>query len=316
MYYKRYHYNNVGNRGNLLFVVLSILICLSGCSAKPGKYSQLNKLNLDERFIASVSESEHSLIFVYRNEDADTHIQTAFAFDGKVVGRAESKSIFAWVTPPGEHRIATQADNLVEIKLNTLAGNVYFVKNEVSSEGPATRVRLDLVNEDIGLKAIREGNPVAIIQSTKDSEIGGSSQDALESYPPLKQKPENVLSGATKQTGQEMLTPDQYPKVLSGEEIVIHFQTYRTLQFDITPDSREFTVKLYPNNIIERYCPLCDTDTGYGNMHIKASQDLVCFDWDLVTYPSSTCFQLTQIGKSRYQLIDPLNGETYGYVVP
>lgn len=206
---KKYQYNNLGNKGNILFVLLLMLIFLSGCSVKSGNVSQLNELTIDERFIESISESEQSLIFVYRNEDDDTHIQTAFAFDGKVVGHSESKSIFAWVTYPGEHRIATQADNLAEMKLNTIAGNVYFVKNEVFSEDSAIRVRLDLMDEDIGLKAIREGNPVAIIQSTKESETGSSSQDSLKDYPALKVKPVKVPSETTKQTEREMPTPDQ-----------------------------------------------------------------------------------------------------------
>jgi len=106
-----------------------------------------------------------------------------------------------------------------------------------------------------------------------------------------------------------------YPHKLTGDEISDHFQRHNFFIFDRAPGT-DFTLKKTSFNNIERECNMCITQTGYGFMTIKTSQDQVCFDWDEVSYPSSTCFDVIQVEDNRYQLIDPANNETYGYKVP
>ena len=107
-----------------------------------------------------------------------------------------------------------------------------------------------------------------------------------------------------------------YPHKLTGDEISDHFQRHNFFIFDKPPRGGDFTLKIHSFNNIERECTRCNVQTGYGFMTIKASQDQVCFDWDEVSYPSSTCFDVIQVEDNRYQLIDPANNETYGYKVP
>ncbi len=105
-----------------------------------------------------------------------------------------------------------------------------------------------------------------------------------------------------------------YPHKLTGDEIKEHYQRNNNFIFDRVPRS-DFTLKILSFNNIERDCDMCNVYTGSGVMNIKESQNQVCFDWDDVSYPSSTCFDVIQIEDNRYQLIDPTDGETYGYKV-
>lgn len=106
-----------------------------------------------------------------------------------------------------------------------------------------------------------------------------------------------------------------YPHKLTGKEISAHFKRYKHFTFDRVPNT-DFTINMRSKAYLERICPECNVEHGIGSMRIKVSPGLVCFDWDMVSYPSSTCFELIQIETNRYQLVDPVDGETYGYVVP
>jgi len=106
-----------------------------------------------------------------------------------------------------------------------------------------------------------------------------------------------------------------YPHKLTGDEIRDHFQRNNNFIFDRAPRTG-FTLKILSFKNIERECDMCNVQTGSGVMNIKESQHQVCFDWSDVSYPSSTCFDVMQVEDNRYQLIDPADGETYGYKVP
>lgn len=127
------------------------------------------------------------------------------------------------------------------------------------------------------------------------------------------QKALNTPAQTDDQTGPK--DESSYPKKLTADEINAQFQPHRSFFFDRVPRSK-FTLKIHSSNNVERECTMCNTQTGYGVMTLNAQQDQVCFDWDDMSYPSSTCFNVKQIEDNRYQLIDPVNGETYGYKVP
>ena len=106
-----------------------------------------------------------------------------------------------------------------------------------------------------------------------------------------------------------------YPHKLTGDEIKEHYLRNNNFIFDRAPRA-DFTLKILSFNNIERDCSKCGMKFGDGYMNIKESQNQVCFYWSIVTYPSSGCFDVIQIEGNRYQLIDPTDGETYGYKVP
>lgn len=137
-----------------------------------------------------------------------------------------------------------------------------------------------------------------------------SGKQKVLKYPPRsyqKTQPERIEKKIEDKVG--------YPNKLSGDEINDHFQRHKLLIFDRAPRS-DFTIKILSFKDIERHCDRCNIQVGSGVMNIKKSQNQVCFEWDDVSYPSSTCFDVIQIEDNRYQLIDPTDGETYGYKVP
>jgi hypothetical protein len=148
------------------------------------------------------------------------------------------------------------------------------------------------------------------IPSDYIAEVPSRGRETLAGRPP-----ESIPERKPQVTRKKPKPNSRYPRTLRGEEIVAHFQKYRQLKFDMAPLA-DFTITILPNGLVERYCPICTMTTGSGNITFKLSQNLACFDWDMVSYPSSTCFQLIQIEKNRYKLVDPIDGETYSYIVP
>lgn len=114
---------------------------------------------------------------------------------------------------------------------------------------------------------------------------------------------------------QESALNVRYPHRLIGVEIGEHFKRYKRFTFYKTPGVN-FTITIEPDGELVRYCPKCLTTEGSSTLNIKEPQGLVCMNWSPVTYPSSSCFELIQIAEKRYQLVDPIDGETYGYTVP
>lgn len=124
--------------------------------------------------------------------------------------------------------------------------------------------------------------------------------------------PEPVVEPVPAHVEQKVEPVASYPHKLTSAEIAEHFKRYKRLSFYKTPE-RLFTITVEPGGYLVRYCPTCRTTEGTSDLNIKKEQDLVCFSWSPVTYPSSSCFELFQIDEQRYQLVDPIDGETYAY---
>lgn len=116
-------------------------------------------------------------------------------------------------------------------------------------------------------------------------------------------------------TVKPQATTGGYPRKLTGKEISEHFQRHKIFTFDQAPKV-DFTITIKADGSLERYCRLCTMAYDSGAMQIKVAQDRVCIDWDMVSYPRSGCFELIQMDKHRYHLVDQDNGEVYGYTLP
>jgi len=137
------------NRLALLLVCLSTL--LGGCASVP-----MTSLDDDARAKTFTTNPEKSTIYLYRNESMGGAIPMTVALDGKVGGQTGPRTYFMWEVDPGAHEIASNAENVVTLKLNTDAGKPYFVWQEVKMGLWMARSALHEVDEETGRKGVSE----------------------------------------------------------------------------------------------------------------------------------------------------------------
>jgi len=89
---------------------------------------------------------------------------------------------------------------------------------------------------------------------------------------------------------QPLESPQSYPYTLSGLEVTTHFQRYQELEMEQA--TVPFTLKIHADGRVERDCASCNVHYGTGTMEIKQTESLVCFNWSVVTYPASGCYQV------------------------
>ena len=245
--------------------------------------------------------ADKALIYLYRPKrfvgSANTYKIT---LNGTPVAEMRTGTRLPYPVPPGYTTLqGSSLPNILNLGLalgmmekpniafDAEAGKVYFIDVKTGFAGGP---QFEFVDAAKGLEAI------------KGMKLLKHPSRSYHQTPPerIEKKPEDEVS---------------YPHKLTGDEIRNHFQHHNFLIFDRAPGT-DFTLKILSFNDIERECDMCNEQTGYGVMTIKASQNQVCFDWDNVSYPSSTCFDVMQVEDNRYQLIDSANNETYGYKVP
>jgi hypothetical protein len=137
------------NRLVLLLVCLSAL--LGGCASVP-----MASLDEDTHAKNFSVRPEKSGIYLYRNESMGGAIPMTVALDGKVAGQTGPQTYFMWEVDPGPHEIASHAENVVTLKLDTDPGKSYFVWQEVKMGLWMARSALHQVEEEAGRKGVAE----------------------------------------------------------------------------------------------------------------------------------------------------------------
>ena len=124
---------------------------LSGCASVP-----MASLDEDVRAKTFTVREGKSNIYLYRNELFGGAIPMTVALDGKVAGQTGPQTYFMWEVDPGPHEVASHAENIITLKLNTEAGKAYYIWQEVKMGLWMARSQLHQVDEETGRKAVLE----------------------------------------------------------------------------------------------------------------------------------------------------------------
>lgn len=95
-------------------------------------------------------------IYVYRNESMGAAVKMDVIVDGKNLGETAAKTYFYTEVAPGKHTVASKAENTDTLELNTVAGKLYYVWQEVKMGVLYARTKLHLVGEEDGRKGVQE----------------------------------------------------------------------------------------------------------------------------------------------------------------
>lgn len=132
-------------------VLLSIAMVLTGCATAPtASVEQDNKAKM-----FSISPNRSS-IYIYRNESMGGAVKMDVELDGKPVGFTKAKTYFALDVSPGKHSIVSKAENDSVLEVNTMAGKISYVWQEVKMGVMYARNKLQDVDETTGKAGVAE----------------------------------------------------------------------------------------------------------------------------------------------------------------
>lgn len=103
-----------------------------------------------------------ALLYIYRNETFGAAVKMNVALDNRPVGQTASKTYFRLVLDPGHHTVDSQ-DGIATLGLDTQAGSVYYVWQEVKMGVWSARSALHLMDAGQGQTDVKE---CRLIQST------------------------------------------------------------------------------------------------------------------------------------------------------
>ncbi|MCW8875463.1 MAG: DUF2846 domain-containing protein [Kangiellaceae bacterium] len=94
-------------------------------------------------------------VYVYRNETLGAALSMPVTVDGKLAGNTGPNSFFKFDLTPGKHTFTSQGDES-EITIDTEAGKLYFVWQEVKMGMWSGGSKLQLVDDKKGMEGVRE----------------------------------------------------------------------------------------------------------------------------------------------------------------
>lgn len=139
----------MSNKIKLFFATLAILV-VSGCA---GIKKAPDALDAEAKQFQP--KSDVAQVYVYRNETLGAALSMPVTVDGKLAGNTGPNSFFKFDLAPGKHAFTSQGDES-EITIDTEAGKLYFVWQEVKMGMWSGGSKLQLVDAKKGMKGVKE----------------------------------------------------------------------------------------------------------------------------------------------------------------
>jgi hypothetical protein len=139
-----------------LIAAMIVAVGLVGCASVP-----LGDVKLDEAAKTFAVKGDKAGIYVYRNESLGAALKFDLSLDGKNLGQTAAKTYFYQEVAPGKHTLTSKAENTDTLELDTMAGKLYYVWQEVKLGVLTARNKLSLVSEEEGKKGVLESKLIA-----------------------------------------------------------------------------------------------------------------------------------------------------------
>lgn len=122
---------------------------VAGCASVP-----MASQSADSAAKAYKTDSRKANIYIYRNETFGAAIKMPVTLDNAPIGETASKTYLFRQVSPGAHTITSQGKN--PLSLDAIAGNNYFVWQEVKMGLVSGGSKLQLVDETKGKAGVAE----------------------------------------------------------------------------------------------------------------------------------------------------------------
>ena len=134
------------------FALISLVtMTLVGCASVP-----MGDAKKDGKLKSFTSKPDVAGLFIYRNESIGAAIRMDVEVDGKPVGQTAAKTYFYKEVAPGRHTVTSKSENTDTIEVDTMAGKLYYIWQEVKMGLLYARTKLTLVSEEEGKKGVLE----------------------------------------------------------------------------------------------------------------------------------------------------------------
>lgn len=128
-----------------------LVLSLFGCASVPmGDPAQ------DAAFKEFSTKPDVAGVYIYRNESFGAAVRMDVEVDGKPLGQTAANTYFYTEVPPGQHTITSKSENTDSIVIDAIAGNLYYIWQEVKMGLLYARTKLHLVTENEGKKGVLE----------------------------------------------------------------------------------------------------------------------------------------------------------------
>ena len=95
-------------------------------------------------------------LYIYRNESFGGAVRMDIEVDGKPIGQTAAKTYLYKEVAPGKHTVTSKSENTDTLSLETVAGKLYYIWQEVKMGFLYARTKLHLVGEEEGKKGVLE----------------------------------------------------------------------------------------------------------------------------------------------------------------
>lgn len=132
-------------------LLFAALLALTGCASVPmGDPAQ------DAALKKFAAKEEVSGIYIYRNENFGAAIKMDVEVDGAPLGQTAAKTYLYKEVPAGKHRITSKSENDDTIEIDTVAGKLYYIWQEVKMGILYARTKLHAVDTATGQSGVQE----------------------------------------------------------------------------------------------------------------------------------------------------------------
>ena len=150
---------NVNSKGDTMYRILSsgiLILSIVGCATVP-----MGDPRKDTALKQFATSPDSAGLYIYRNETFGAAILMNVMVDGELLGQTASKTYFFKQVSPGKHTVTSLAEGTDTIEVNTVAGKLYYIWQEVKMGLWSASSKLHLVSEDEGKKGVLESKLAA-----------------------------------------------------------------------------------------------------------------------------------------------------------
>ena len=137
-------------------VALVAAASLIGCASVP-----MGDVKRDTELKAFTAKPGVAGIYIYRNETLGAAVRMGLEVGGKPIGQSAAKTYFYKEVSPGRHTVTSTAENKDSLEIDTVAGKLYYVWQEVKMGLLSARTKLQLMSEEEGKKGVLESTLAA-----------------------------------------------------------------------------------------------------------------------------------------------------------
>ena len=139
-----------------LLITVLLLSSLAGCASVP-----MGDPKLDNSLKTFTAKKDVAGLYIYRNESFGAAVLMDIEVDGKLIGESAAQTYFYKEVAPGKHTITSKSENDDTLEIETVAGKLYFIWQEVKLGLLYARTKLSLVDDEQGKKGVLESKLAA-----------------------------------------------------------------------------------------------------------------------------------------------------------